>query len=566
MTAELHADPIFALSSGFVDDFAARSPVQATLTGIPGQHDGWDDYSPAGAEKMRAFLGEYRAKLDALPAANDRYGRIARRVMREFLDERIAYLDHADHLADLNNIESPFQHLRTVFDLMDTKSAAGFAAIARRLETLHAPLSGYLEALRTGQARGLSAAKRQVRAVVEQAAVHAGEGSSLGDLVGAFDRANIDDPALRERLVAAVAHARGAFGRFGEALAREYLPNASDRDPVGSERYARSAARFLGMDLDPHETYAWGWREIAAIEAAMARLAEGVRPGASIAEVVRQLEKHPDEVVEDNERFLVLMRERQGRALRDLMESHFDVPEPIRNIEVKLAPPGGALGAYYIPPSEDFSRPGTVYYAPASDKKYALFSEITTAYHEGFPGHHLQCGLQVYYADRLSRLHRLLVCCSGYAEGWALYAEQLMDELGYYERPSYVLGMLMAKLFRACRIVADIGMHLELRIPETSSFHPGEVWSHDLCVEFLVERAFIDRGFAESEAVRYLGWPGQAISYKVGERVILELRDEMRRELGEAFDLRAFHEAVLGAGSVGLSHLGEIVRETLLAG
>ncbi len=557
------SDPVFALSSAFVDDYAKRSPVQATLTGIPGEHDGWDDYSPAGAEATRAFLDGYRARLAALPPTNERWALVARRVMREFLDERIAYFDHGDHLADLNNIESPFQHMRQVFDLMDSGTAKGVAAIAKRLETIGEPLDGYLRALELGRSRGLFAAKRQVRAVIEQAKIHAGSDSSLRGLCDAVGAASVDDPALRARLVAAVDHARAAFGDFGLRLEASYLPHAPDRDPVGRERYTRSAARFLGMTLDPLETYAWGYREIASIEAAMKRLVEQVRPGATLEEAVRHLERHPDELVEDTERFLVLMRERQNRALAELMKSHFDVPDEIQSIEVKLAPPGGALGAYYIPPSEDFSRPGTVYYAPSAEKKYALFSEITTAYHEGFPGHHLQCGLQVYYADRLSRLHRLLVCCSGYAEGWALYAEQLMDELGYYERPSYVLGMLMAKLFRACRIVADIGMHLELPIPETYDFHPGEVWSHDLCVEFLVTRAFIDRGFAESEAVRYLGWPGQAISYKVGERVILELREEMRAKLGADFDLRAFHEAVLGAGSVGLAHLGEIVRATL---
>jgi uncharacterized protein (DUF885 family) len=140
-----------------------------------------------------------------------------------------------------------------------------------------------------------------------------------------------------------------------------------------------------------------------------------------------------------------------------------------------------------------------------------------------------------------------------------------MEELGYYEKPSYVLGMLAAKLFRACRIVADIGMHLELTIPETFSFHPGEKWSYELCVELLEQRAFMEKAFAESEATRYLGWPGQAISYKVGERVILELRDEMKGRLGDRFDLRKFHEAVLSAGSVGLDHLRDIVRDTLAA-
>ncbi len=559
------SDPVFALSSTFVDEYARRSPIQATLAGIPGEHDRWDDYSPAGVLEMRSFFDEYRAKLAALDPTEDRWARVARRVMREFLDERIAYYDHRDNLCDLNNIESPFQHVRQVFDLMDTSTPRGFELVARRLETIEQPLDSYRAALETGRSREIMAAKRQVRAVVEQARLHAAETSSLLAIRDAFDAAKIDDAPLRARIVAAIDHARKAFGSFGRDLETTYLPSATDRDPVGSERYARSASRFLGMKIDPLETYAWGFREIASIEAQLQKLTDQIRPGSTLKEVVSYLEEHPEEVVADSESFLALMRERQENALGDLMKSHFEVPEAIRKIEVRLAPPGGALGAYYIPPSEDFSRPGTVYYAPAPDKKFSLFSEITTAYHEGFPGHHLQCGLQVYYADRLSRLHRLLVCCSGYAEGWALYAEALMNELGYFEKPSYVLGMLLAKLFRACRIVADIGMHLELAIPESSTFHPGETWSHDLCVELLIERACIQKDFAASEAVRYLGWPGQAISYKVGERVILELRDEMRAKLGSAFDLRAFHEAVLAPGSVGLAHLGEIVRETLIA-
>jgi uncharacterized protein (DUF885 family) len=246
------------------------------------------------------------------------------------------------------------------------------------------------------------------------------------------------------------------------------------------------------------------------------------------------------------------------------------VPEPIRRIDVKLAPPGTALGAYYIPPSDGFTRPGTVYYVPGEDtSSYRLFEEITTAYHEGFPGHHLQCSLQVHFADRLTTLHRLLVCVSGYAEGWALYAEQLMHELGYLARPEDQLGMYLAKLFRACRVVIDIGLHLELAVPEGLSAEvmaparAGEVWTYDLAKRFLEHHAMTRPDFAASEITRYLGWPGQAISYKVGERILLDLREEARASLGDRFDLRAFHDAVLSTGSVGLALLQDVVREEL---
>jgi uncharacterized protein (DUF885 family) len=136
------------------------------------------------------------------------------------------------------------------------------------------------------------------------------------------------------------------------------------------------------------------------------------------------------------------MQERQEIALRELDGTHFDVPEPIRTIAVKMAPPGGSLGAYYYSPSEDFSRPGTVYWSKGDKQQIHLFDEVSTAYHEGFPGHHLQTGLQLTAGDRFSRLQKLMVWYSGSGEGWALYAEDLMEELGYLEKPDYVMGKL----------------------------------------------------------------------------------------------------------------------------
>jgi uncharacterized protein (DUF885 family) len=252
------------------------------------------------------------------------------------------------------------------------------------------------------------------------------------------------------------------------------------------------------------------------------------------------------------------MTERQRRALAELDGEHFDVPEAIRTIEVKEAPPGGIPGVYYAPPSEDFTRRGTVWYSLQGDGPFPLWDHVSTAYHEGFPGHHLQCGIQVSLTKNLCRLHRVACDYAGYAEGWALYAERLMRELGYYEQPAYELGMLANAMVRACRVVFDIGAHLGLAIPGDAPFHPGERWSFELGVEMMETLGGLTPEHAASEVTRYLGWPAQAISYKVGERAILGLREEY---LAAGGTRKAFHERVLACGNLGL----EMLREQVLA-
>jgi uncharacterized protein (DUF885 family) len=236
------------------------------------------------------------------------------------------------------------------------------------------------------------------------------------------------------------------------------------------------------------------------------------------------------------------------------------VPDAIRAVDIKLAAPGGSLGAYYVGPSEDFARPGSVWWSLEGEGPFPLYDEITTAYHEGFPGHHLQVGVQMSEAEHLSRLQRLWVWKSGIGEGWALYAERLMEELGYLDSPDYRFGLLAAQMLRACRVVIDIGSHLRYPIPDDQPFHPGEAWTFETAVEMLQEYATLDPAYAASEVTRYYGWPGQAISYKVGERMILETRDELRAARGDTFDLKRFHADLLGVGPIGI----DLVRQFLL--
>ena len=294
--------------------------------------------------------------------------------------------------------------------------------------------------------------------------------------------------------------------------------------------------------IDPEETYAWGWEEIARIEARMAAIA-GDR---TVAEALAAAAREP--VAPDPAAFIAEMQARQARAL-ELVAPHFDVPEPLRRLDVSAAPPTGHIGAYYVQPSEDFQRPGAISYLLAGDGPQPLWREVSTAYHEGIPGHHLQIGTQI-GLPALSRFHRVVAGWSGFAEGWALYAEELMDELGGYELPAYRLGMLSNQHVRACRVVLDIGAHLDLPTPD------GERWTFERGVTLLTTRAGLPEAHARSEMTRYLGFPGQAISYKVGQRAMLDLRREW---LARGGTLRGFHERVLSGGSVGLARLRERV-------
>ncbi len=561
---ETRVHDIFDLSSEFVDRMAALRPMTATYQGLAGHDHRWDDLSPTGSRAVVEFITGYQARLAVLPPAEDPWAKLALEVMSEHLRLERAYYEDGDDLVDLNNIASTFQSLRQVFDLMDTKTREGWENIAARLETIDAAIEGYRTTLESGRTKGKVVAVRQVKATIEQGRINAGPESYFHRLPGQLAAAKVGDAALAARIEAGAAKACAAFESLARYLETTYLPSATPKDAVGRERYLRQTRRFLGMTIDPVETYAWGWQQVRSIESEMKKVAAEIAPGKSLAEVFELLKQDKSRCAADREVFVRLMTERQVRALADLDGRHFDIPDEVRKVEVKIAPPGGALGAYYVQPSEDFTRPGTVWYslAPEEVADIPLFGHITTAYHEGFPGHHLQCGIQVALADRLSRLHRLSVWYPGYGEGWALYTELLMHELGYFEKPEYVLGMLGAQMFRACRVVIDIGSHLELPIPtDDPTFHPGEAWTFDIAVELLTQRCSEEADYARSEVTRYYGWPGQAISYKVGERVIMETREELKRRQGAAFSLKDFHARVLGSGPVGL----ELLRERVLS-
>jgi uncharacterized protein (DUF885 family) len=251
--------------------------------------------------------------------------------------------------------------------------------------------------------------------------------------------------------------------------------------------------------------------------------------------------------------------------------AYFDIPEVMRCCETKIAPPGASPIPYYTPPSEDFARPGRTWLPTGGKTRFPLWWLRSTWFHEAVPGHHLQVGYAMLQRERLSRFQRIEYV-SGHAEGWALYAERLMDELGFFDEPAYELGYLVGQELRAARIVLDIGLHLELAIPtdvnpglfdDLQGDPRGEVWDPDLARAFLIAHSGLSPSFAGREVDRYLGCPGQAISYKVGERVWLQARSDAQKAATAAFDLKSWHMRSLALGSPGLDVLRtELARTT----
>lgn len=548
--------PIFGLAARFVDETAALSPMAATYIGVDGHDHRWGDLGPDGVAAEADLFQRTRGELDTLPAARNAEERLAIRALRDHLDPLLDDHAHGEPFRDLSHIASTVPEMRDLLEVQDTSTPEGQDALAQRLETLPDALACWRRRLEAGMARDVLAARRQVRSVAGQ----------LRDAVsddGAFprraDRLRHEAPQLTARLGASLPALRRAAENTADWLESVYLPAAPRADAVGWERYQRALHGLLGTDLDIEEAYDWAWDELQALLDRAGTVAARIDPDAGLADILGHLRTDPTEAAPSPERFRDLMQERQTIALESLSGEHVDVPAPIRHVDVKLAPPGGALGADYIGPSEDLTRPGSIWWSLRERTSVPLFEEVSTAYHEGFPGHHLQIGLQVMHADRLSRAHRLMIWNPGYGEGWTLYSETLMDELGFLERPAYELGYLTSPLLRVLRVVIDIGLHLEKGIPASAPFAAGQPWSFDAAVQALIDIGGLDEDYAVSEVTRYLGWPGQAISYAIGQREILRLREQRRQRDGDAFDLKAFHADVLGSGPVGLDHLRDLV-------
>jgi uncharacterized protein (DUF885 family) len=545
------ASPVNDVADRYVERIAALNPVTATYCGISGYDDKLPDLSPDGYAAEAALDRATLVELAEAEAVQPR-DLVAKEAMQERLELAVERYAAGDTESELNVLSSALHEVRQVFDLMPTEGEEAQRNIAGRMAAVPGALKGLRRTLLEASACGRTTARRQVTAVALQCASWTDPASDFyGGLV---ERTGATGPMLAE-LDRAAASAREATAEFGLFLQSELLPHAPEDDAAGREWYSRSSRAFLGATVDLDEAYAWGWAEVKRLEAEMARTAARIVPGGSVDEAVAALDADPARKIVGSQNLRSWMQDYADRVIEELHGTHFDIAAPARRIEAMIAPTHDG-GIYYTPPSEDFDRPGRMWWAvPEGVEEFSTWQEVSTIHHEGVPGHHLQCSQAIVARENLNRWQRVMCWVSGHGEGWALYSERLMEELGYLEDPGNLLGMLDMQLLRACRVVVDLGVHLKLTIPQGAGWHDGEVWNAELAWEFLRSHVRMEEKQLRFELDRYLGWPGQAPAYKLGERIWLQARDEARARKGADFDLQRFHNEALALGSLGLDPL-----------
>ena len=568
------ATAVDAAANAYTQRLLDLDPGFATELGRPGHESEYRDFSPAGLGAAADAARHALTELDGL-APVDAVDRTTLHAMGERLGLSVELYETGWPLAELNNIASPAQEIRAIFDLMPTATVSDWEHISGRLANVPGAIDGYIASLRAGAGRGLVAARRQVSTVIQQCERHAGaQGffltlardaaldspsadstasySAAADGTASNDAGHALPASVATELLGNAEVARAGYRKLATFLREELLPQAPEADAVGAERYALASRTFLGSAVDLEETYAWGVAELDRVIAEQEAVAQAIQHGASIAEAKAILNADPARQLHGTAALTEWMQGLSNAAVADLARTHFDIPEVMRTLECKIAPTQDG-GIYYTGPSEDFTRPGRMWWSvPEGEDSFSTWAETTTVYHEGVPGHHLQVGTATYQAGLLNEWRRNACWVSGHGEGWALYAERLMDSLGYLSDPGDRMGMLDGQRMRAARVVFDIGVHLGLEIP--AQWGTG-TWTVDAGFEFLKANLDISAGQLEFEFNRYLGWPGQAPSYKIGQRLWEEIRDSRAAQDGAAFSLRDFHTQALNLGSVGLDTL-----------
>jgi uncharacterized protein (DUF885 family) len=565
-------DTISALSDRFVDEYATLDPVRASLVmGVARNETRLTDWSPDGIDAVAAFLRRTLDELHRLTPLDDPE-RQGAGYLEDLAAGELGLIEAGERERSMSAMTGPPSQIRFAFDLMERATPQDWEHIGMRLAAIPAALDGYVASLRHGLAGGRVAPRRLTLELADQCRTWAGTGGAARG--GAFSQfaGEYGEGPLRARLAANGELADAAYDRLSEWLIREYAPVALEADGVGDECYRLWARSLLGTaDLDLDEAYAWGTEELARLEGEKRAECERVRPGASFAEVVEFLETDPAESIDGVDAFRQWLQQLTDDVIAQLQGVEFDLPEVLRRCEVMTPVGEPGSGPYYTNPAEDLSTPAQVWFPTQGSTRFPRWSQVTTLYHEAVPGHHLEVA-----STRFTPLTRAqkLGMNSAHAEGWALYAERLMDELGWFTTPATRLGFLTMQAFRAARVVVDIGLHTGRTVPAglfgaglfgaglvgaglfgAGLPEAGQPWTPELAIPFMAGVGALTPAEAEHEVLRYLSWPSQAPCYKLGERAWLTARDQAKTRAGSAWNRKDWHTKALGRGAMGLDRL-----------
>ena len=538
-TMTTHRSEIFAISDEYMDTLGRMSPMNATALGIPGYDHLLDDFSIASETKAADYRREVLGRVQAMSPIDD-IDRIAREVLIERVEASLKLFDSKEAFITYGPIANPASGIRSIFTIMNTEGPEAIANVTSRLNAIGVALDSWKSTLEDMNSLGKGTSRRQVLGVANQLEVHGSGG--YADMARAMD-----SEGKYPELHLAAQSAEAACLSMSGWMKDVHAPRSLDVDGVGEERYAPWARYFTGADLDLRATYDWAVDDLNQINARMYKAAEKLGlNGKSLKEVADYCEAAELHRIDGEENLLAKLKEFTQQAVEKLDGVYFDIDPRIKFCDAAIAPEGSAAAPYYMPPSEDLVRPGTTWYPTLGHTRFNFWRLASIWYHEAVPGHHLQVATATIEKNRLTRFQRTDAWISGYGEGWALYAERFMDELGAFDDPAYELGFLSAQSMRAARIIVDIGMHCGYEDFD------GQVWNADSAYNLMVDRAMLAPDFARSEIDRYLGWPGQAISYKVGERVWVRAREDAKKRLGDKFDIKAWHNFALKIGPMGL--------------
>jgi uncharacterized protein (DUF885 family) len=548
MTRETSA--IDRIADKWVDTSAELSPSFATYIGRDIGKDKIDDASP---EAQATYVAEMRKVLAELATATptDKVDEVTLDAMRESLNLEVEIQDSGLWKRDLNVIASPAQGFREIFDLSPTATEEDWKNISARLSAIPGAVDGYIRSLREGIAATDTPAARQITWVLNEVQELAGKESFFTKFASEAKAGDSElSSGLKADLERAAVTATEGYAQLAEFLQNELMPKANPADAIGGERYSLLSRRFLGAKVNLDETYEWGIEELARVTAEQNAVANEIKAGASVQEAIEVLNNDASRKLHGTKALQEWMQKLSDTAIEKLNGTHFDIAEPIKKLECMIAPSNsGAI--YYTGPTDDFSRPGRMWWSvPAGVDEFDTWRETTTVYHEGVPGHHLQVAQAVYNRAELNTWRRLSSWTSGHGEGWALYAERLMADLGFLDDAGDRLGMLDGQRMRAARVVLDIGVHLGKPKLEGSG-----VWDFDYALDFMGKNVNMSKEFVNFEVHRYFGWPGQAPSYKIGQRIWEQTRDEYAVRKGAAFEIKEFHREALNLGGLGLDTL-----------
>lgn len=557
MTAELDR-----LAEEYWDATVAADPTEGTVLGDHRYGGRLSDISQAGRGALAARFEALRASVVALPAESDSEAALTRAVLAQAIDGRLTLLAADPHAYTVDAMNGPQTNFLNMASLQPLRDPADGEAMLSRWWAMGPWVDQQITQLRRGRSEGRSPVAGSVRRVIAQLDELAGRPLESWPLLDPLqaEHATWSDSAWRAfevGLVGAVRDGlRPAFARYRTFLADEALPGARDEAhvgichlPGGGELYARLARAHTTTDRTPQEIHEIGLAEIARIDAEITKLGGRVLGTRDLAGTLAALRGDPSVHFSSGEEIVAVAEASLARAVAAIPDWFGRLPQARCVVTRMLAhEEQHATIAYYRQPPQDGSRPGQYYINTSAPQTRPRYEAEALAFHESVPGHHLQIAIgQELEGLPAFRRHGET---QAFVEGWGLYSERLADEMGLYSGDLDRIGMLSYDAWRASRLVVDTGMH-------------ALGWSRSAAIDFMAAHTALALNNIANEMDRYIGWPGQALAYKIGQLEIRRLRADAQAALGASFDIRRFHDAVLGHGALPLGVLRGSVESEL---